>query len=64
MDILIALVIASFIIAGAYVGYHYSQDPSNFEAHSADLTLPAAAAAPPEAWTATTQAAATTVVRQ
>lgn len=27
------LVIATFIIAGGYVGYHYSQDPGNFEAH-------------------------------
>ena len=36
MDVLIALVIATFIIAGVYVGYHYSQDPANFEAHDID----------------------------
>ena len=37
MDVLIGLVIATFIIAGAYVGYHYSQDPGNFESHDADM---------------------------
>ncbi len=37
MDVLIGLVIATFIIAGAYVGYHYSQDPSNFESHDAEM---------------------------
>lgn len=39
LDILIMLVIATFIIAGGYVGYHYSQDPSNFEAHSIGAEL-------------------------
>lgn len=34
MALLIAAVIATFIVAGVYVGYHYSQDPSNFESHS------------------------------
>ena len=34
LDILIILVIATFILAGGYVGYQYSQDPSNFEAHN------------------------------
>lgn len=37
MDVLIGLVIATFIIAGAYVGYHYSQDPSNFESHDTEM---------------------------
>lgn len=37
MDVLIGLVIATFIIAGAYVGYHYSQDPGNFESHDAQM---------------------------
>ena len=37
LDVLIGLVIATFIIAGAYVGYHYSQDPGNFESHDAEL---------------------------
>lgn len=37
LDVLIGLVIATFIIAGAYVGYHYSQDPGNFASHDAEM---------------------------
>lgn len=37
LDVLIGLVIATFIIAGAYVGYHYSQDPGNFESHGIQM---------------------------
>ena len=36
MEILATLVIATFVIAGVYVGYHYSQDPGNFEGHGID----------------------------
>ena len=37
LDVLIGLVIATFIIAGTYVGYHYSQDPGNFESHDTEM---------------------------
>ena len=37
LDVLIGLVIATFIIAGAYVGYHYSQDSGNFESHDTEM---------------------------
>ena len=38
LDVLIYIVVATFIIAGTYVGYQYSLDPANFEAH--DITMP------------------------
>jgi hypothetical protein len=38
MNILIGLVVAMFIIAGAYVGYHASQQPVE-EAGGHDVTL-------------------------
>jgi len=47
LDVLIGLVIATFIIAGAYVGYHYSQDPGNFESHDVEMPhAPQALSAP------------------
>ena len=39
LDILIIIVIATFILAGGYVGYQYSQDPSNFEAHDIAIDM-------------------------
>jgi len=40
MDILIGLVIAMFIITAAYVGYHASQEPSEYaEGHYIDIEL-------------------------
>lgn len=36
------LVVATFIITGAYVGYHYSQDADNFTPH--EILVPAVAA--------------------
>ena len=38
MDILIGLVIAMFVITGAYVGYHASQQPMD-DAYGHDVTI-------------------------
>lgn len=46
MDMLIGLVIAIFVIAGAYVGYHASQAPSGYDAHGVAPQLEALGAQP------------------
>ena len=44
LDILMMLVIVAFIVAGVYVGYHYSQDADSIVAHG--IETPTAVAGP------------------